>query len=90
MEYDNALVIETILTSAAANNRMSELHLIHQFLGHDWRVRFQHIPRAHNKVADHMIKLLSLYCSEVWIFTEIPVSVKNLLQADINSLANIN
>lgn len=65
MECDNTLVAETILPDGTTNNSMSELRLIHQFFSRNWRVHLRHIPRDHNKVADHIAKLPSLYCNEV-------------------------
>ncbi|KAG8484128.1 hypothetical protein CXB51_022942 [Gossypium anomalum] len=87
VECDKALVVETILAGGAANSRMSELCLIHQLLEHDWRVCFRYLPRDLNKIADHMAKLPSLYCNKVQIYTEIPISIENLLKSD--HLANI-
>ncbi|MBA0740307.1 hypothetical protein Gogos_013517, partial [Gossypium gossypioides] len=54
---------------------MLKLHLIHQLLEREWRVRFRYILRDLNKIVDHMAKLPSLYCNEVQIFTEIPISI---------------
>ncbi|MBA0732547.1 hypothetical protein Gogos_016629, partial [Gossypium gossypioides] len=67
MECDNSLVIETILAGGAANSKISELHLIHQLLDCNWRVRLRYILRDHDKVVDHMAKLPSMNCNEMQI-----------------------
>ncbi|MBA0712875.1 hypothetical protein Golax_011947 [Gossypium laxum] len=89
VECDNVLVVETILAGGAVNSRMSELRIIHQLLGRDWRVRLRHISRDHNRVTDHMTRLPSLYYNEVQIFIKILVSIKNLHKSDIDLSANI-
>lgn len=79
VECDNALVVETNPTGGVANSRMSELRLIYQLLDCDWRVCFQYIPRDHNKIVDHMAPN----------FTEIPVSIGNLLESNIDHSTTI-
>ncbi|KAG8476858.1 hypothetical protein CXB51_030099 [Gossypium anomalum] len=37
VECDNAFIVEVILTGGGTNSKTSKLHLIHQFLGRDWR-----------------------------------------------------
>lgn len=56
LECDNALVVETILVDCVGANMLSELRLIKQLLCRDWKVRLQHIPSEHNKIANSMAK----------------------------------
>ncbi|MBA0689488.1 hypothetical protein Goari_007216, partial [Gossypium aridum] len=42
LEYDNALLVETLLTGGIANSRMTELRLIHQLLCQTWKARIRH------------------------------------------------
>ncbi|MBA0674705.1 hypothetical protein Goari_016286, partial [Gossypium aridum] len=67
VECNNSLVIETILAGGVANSKISELYLIHQLLGCNWRVRLRYILRDHDKVVDHMAKLPSMNCNEMQI-----------------------
>lgn len=52
VECGNAILVQTILACKIVNSRMMELQLIHVLLNRNWRVRFRHIPRSHNEVAD--------------------------------------
>ncbi|MBA0751262.1 hypothetical protein Gogos_000198, partial [Gossypium gossypioides] len=42
----------TMQTGDESVFKIEKLRLIHQLLGRDWKVRFRHILRDHNKVAN--------------------------------------
>lgn len=73
-ESDNALVVETILTSSAVNSIVSELRLISQLLCWNWKIHFRYISREHDRVIVWMIKFVS----------EISTLLLEVLETDLN------
>ncbi|MBA0799317.1 hypothetical protein Gohar_009840 [Gossypium harknessii] len=82
IECDNALLVETIVASGAADSKMLELHTIHRMIHLNWKVCIHHIPRAHNVVADHMTKVTAIRFTETQEFEEPPCSMQDLVHAD--------
>ncbi|MBA0553318.1 hypothetical protein Golob_012508 [Gossypium lobatum] len=62
---------------------MVELRLLHQILRRRWRVRIHHIPRIHNKVANHMANCYIPGVPSLQVYDEPSDSVKSLLLADL-------
>ncbi|MBA0675337.1 hypothetical protein Goari_016887 [Gossypium aridum] len=86
LECDNALVVETILASGAGISLLLELRLISKLLCRNWKVRLQHIPREHNRVADWITKLGNSNYDEMHVFEEAPILLRELLKIDLNPI----
>lgn len=77
-EWDNTPIVKTILVGDAVNSRMSELELqlLHHFLSRDCKVRFRHIPKDHNEIIDHMIKIVNSNYNKKQIFIKTSISTE--------------
>ncbi|MBA0682409.1 hypothetical protein Goari_024133, partial [Gossypium aridum] len=60
-ESDNALLIDIIVSDYASNNNLSELCLIHDICNQDWQLKFRHVLREHNNLANYMAKVVPSY-----------------------------
>ncbi|MBA0701163.1 hypothetical protein Goari_022265 [Gossypium aridum] len=56
MECDNALLVESILTSSAVSSNLAELCLINGYFRRNWKTRIRHIHRSQDMAADQMAK----------------------------------
>ncbi|MFQ6662942.1 hypothetical protein Gotur_030624, partial [Gossypium turneri] len=72
VEYDNALLVELLLSGGGANSSLVKLRLLHQVLCRKWEIRIRHIPRTLNGVADHMTKCADTSSSLIRLFRSPP------------------
>ncbi|MBA0682342.1 hypothetical protein Goari_024069, partial [Gossypium aridum] len=84
LECDNALLVETILVGGAADSNLTELRLIYRLLNRNWKVHIRHIPRTHNKVADHLAKCTATSFMKQQLIEEPPHLVRDLILTDCN------
>ncbi|MBA0786559.1 hypothetical protein Gotri_026389 [Gossypium trilobum] len=56
INYDNALLIDTIRNGFASISNIREVQLIHEWCHKDWKIKFRHILHESNKVADCLAK----------------------------------
>ncbi|MFQ6622279.1 hypothetical protein Gotur_002322 [Gossypium turneri] len=56
INYDNALLIDTIHNGFASISNIREVRLIHEWCHKDWKIKFRHVLRESNKVADCLAK----------------------------------
>ncbi|KAK5845809.1 hypothetical protein PVK06_002038 [Gossypium arboreum] len=56
INYNNALLIDTIRNGFASISNIREVRLIHEWCHKDWKIKFRHILRESNKVADYLAK----------------------------------
>lgn len=57
LESDNAMLIETIRNGLATISNIAEVRQIHDWCSKHWEVKFKHIQRNANKVADCIAKM---------------------------------
>ncbi|MBA0872397.1 hypothetical protein Goshw_012804 [Gossypium schwendimanii] len=49
---DNVMLTDTICNRFASISNIAEVRLIHEWRNKDWNVKFRHVLRGSNKVAD--------------------------------------
>ncbi|MBA0664905.1 hypothetical protein Goklo_004846, partial [Gossypium klotzschianum] len=49
---DNVMLIDTICNGFASIRNIAEVWLIHEWCNKNWKVKFRHVLRGSNKVAD--------------------------------------
>ncbi|MBA0870082.1 hypothetical protein Goshw_007628 [Gossypium schwendimanii] len=49
---DNVMLIDTIYNEFASISNIAEVRLIHEWCNKDWKVKFRHVLRVSNKVAN--------------------------------------
>ncbi|MFQ6659700.1 hypothetical protein Gotur_028494 [Gossypium turneri] len=49
---DNVMLINTICNEFASISNVAEVRLIHEWCNKDWKVKFRHVLRVSNKVAN--------------------------------------
>ncbi|MBA0570929.1 hypothetical protein Golob_004529, partial [Gossypium lobatum] len=49
INYDNAMLIDTICNGFASISNIAEVQIIHEWCNKDWKVKFRHVLRGSNK-----------------------------------------
>ncbi|KAK5837863.1 hypothetical protein PVK06_006590 [Gossypium arboreum] len=81
LNYDNVLLVESLLASNATSTKMVELCLIHGMMHQEWEIRLRHVLRSQNEVADCMAKMTTRLAS-LQLFVAPPKTVKDVLLED--------
>ncbi|MBA0556451.1 hypothetical protein Golob_026552, partial [Gossypium lobatum] len=90
-ESDNALLIDIIVSDYAANNNLSELCLIHDICNQDWQLKFRHVLREQNRLADCMAKVVLSELNRLLAFENPPDHVRSLFEEDAHrAIVNID
>lgn len=82
------VVVESLSTGGVVNSSIVDLRLLHCLLSREWKVRIHHIPRAHIKTADHMIKYVNYDFMSLYLFEKSSLSIQKLL-ANYNSPSRV-
>ncbi|KAK5847314.1 hypothetical protein PVK06_003619 [Gossypium arboreum] len=81
---DNAMLAETICNGFASISNIEEVRLIHEWYKKDWKVKFRHVGRESNKVADWLAKAAIGRINQLVLFPNPPNFVIQLLEKDSN------
>lgn len=84
IECDNVVIIDGLRNGLAeAVSSIDEVQLIHELYIDEWQIKFGHISRDNNRVADQLVKSSGDRINSLKIFENPPTSIKNLLEEDI-------
>lgn len=56
IECDNTMPIDGLRNDLVAESSIGEVRLIHEWRKKDWQIKFHHIPRDNNRIADQLVK----------------------------------
>ncbi|KAA3467341.1 endonuclease/exonuclease/phosphatase family protein [Gossypium australe] len=79
---DNAVLIDTICNGFASISNIAEVRLIHEWCKKDWKVKFRHVWRGSNKVADCLAKAAIRKINQIVLFPGPPQYVIQLIEED--------
>ncbi|MBA0548617.1 hypothetical protein Golob_019706, partial [Gossypium lobatum] len=68
IKSDNALLVDLIGNGYAADSNISEWRLIYDLCKKDWQLKFQHVPRDHDRLADCMDKVANSELNRLSLF----------------------
>ncbi|MBA0870296.1 hypothetical protein Goshw_010551, partial [Gossypium schwendimanii] len=68
INYDNAMLIDTICNGFASISNIAEVRIIHEWCNKDWKVKFRHVLRGNNKVVNCLVKAAIKKLNQVVIF----------------------
>ncbi|KAK5836939.1 hypothetical protein PVK06_012745 [Gossypium arboreum] len=83
VESTKAILIDVVSNKYAVDNNLSKVRLTHIMLTKSWQVRFQHVPREQNNVADCIANMLIGDLNVKCYLVEPPKCVQALLENDI-------
>ncbi|MBA0749717.1 hypothetical protein Gogos_003615 [Gossypium gossypioides] len=79
---DNVMLIDTICNGFASISNIAKVRLIHEWCNKDWKVKFWHVLRRSNKVANCLAKATIGKLNQVVLFPIPPQYVIQLLEED--------
>ncbi|MBA0696658.1 hypothetical protein Goari_003192 [Gossypium aridum] len=82
INYDNAMLIDTICNRFASISNIAEVRIIHEWCNKDWKVKFRHVLRGSNKVVDCLVKAAIKKLNQVVLFPVPPQYIIRLLEDD--------
>ncbi|MBA0664903.1 hypothetical protein Goklo_004846, partial [Gossypium klotzschianum] len=80
---DNVMLIDTICNGFASIRNIAEVWLIHEWCNKNWKVKFRHVLRGSNKVADCLAKAAIGKLNQVVLFPIPPQYVIRLLEGNM-------
>lgn len=83
IKSDNTLLIDTLWNGLAVVNKVIEVLMIHAWCSKEWRVKFLHILKDNNKVADCVVKEARGVPGLLRVSVNPPLYVKKSLKEDI-------
>ncbi|MBA0813798.1 hypothetical protein Gohar_027620, partial [Gossypium harknessii] len=87
LECDNVLLVDVLRNGLATISSIVEIRLIHEWCSKDWQIKFRHISRDSNKVADQLAKMDEDIINCLVTLEDSPLSVRDLLEKDIYNLS---
>ncbi|MBA0605008.1 hypothetical protein Godav_017624 [Gossypium davidsonii] len=87
IKSDNALLVDLIGNGYAADSNISEWRLIYDLCKKDWQLKFQHVPRDHNRLADCMDKVANSELNRLSLFDVIPTHARFVFEDDLHQLS---
>ncbi|KAG8480267.1 hypothetical protein CXB51_024825 [Gossypium anomalum] len=89
LECDNVLLVDVLWNGLAAISSIAEIRLIHEWCSKDWQIKFRHVSRDSNKVADQLAKMDEDRINCLVTLEDPPLFVQDMLEKDIyNSSMN--
>lgn len=85
VNYDNALLIDTICNRFASISNVSEVRLIQEWCHKDWKLKFRHILRDSNKVANCLAMAVTRGLNHLTLFEDPPSYITCLLEDDASA-----
>ncbi|KAK5785322.1 hypothetical protein PVK06_039894 [Gossypium arboreum] len=79
---DNVMLMDTICNGFASISNITEVRLIHEWCKKDWKVKFRHVWRGSNKVANSLAKAATGKFNQIVMFLGPPKYVIRLLEED--------
>lgn len=79
---DNAMLIDTIWNGFVTLSNIPKVRAIHEWCTKDWKVKFRHVLRDSNKVADGLAMMEMERLNQVSIYQDPPQNVICLLEED--------
>ncbi|KAK5803284.1 hypothetical protein PVK06_030929 [Gossypium arboreum] len=89
LEYDNALLVETLLAGRVTNSSLVELRLINCIFRRTWKIRRRHIPKNQNAIANQMAKYINNGTPNLLLFIDPPSLLQRVLQFENNAFTRI-
>ncbi|KAK5795439.1 hypothetical protein PVK06_036705 [Gossypium arboreum] len=83
LECDIVLLVDVLRNGLAAISSIAEIRLIHEWCSKDCQIKFRHISRDSNKVADQLAKMDEDKINCLVTLEDPPLSVRDLLEKDI-------
>ncbi|KAH1048743.1 hypothetical protein J1N35_039527 [Gossypium stocksii] len=77
------MLIDTICNGFASISNIAKVRLIHEWCKKNWEVKFRHVWRGSNKVADCLAKEAMGQINQIFLFPEPPQYVLRLIEEDI-------